>query len=98
MSYTLKLTVKARNSYAQNLDYLHKEWGSKVTLDFIDRVDTVLQTIIQNPYLYPTYLSSKSIHKCAVHNRIILYYRIKGNVIEILRFWNTYQDPKKLKF
>ena len=98
MSYTLKLTVKARNTYAQNLDYLHKEWGSKVTLDFIDRVDTVLQTIIQKPFLYPIYLPSKSIYKCVVLNRIILYHRVKGEVIEILRFWNTYQNPKKLKF
>jgi len=98
MSYALKFTIKAKNNYAQNLDYLKKEWGAKVAMGFIDRVDIVLETIRINPFLYPLYYPAKNIHKCVVHSRIILYYRIKGNAIEILRFWNTYQNPKKLKF
>ena len=53
MSYSIKFTIKARNTYAQNLDYLEKEWGAKVTMGFIDRVDTVLETISKNPLLYP---------------------------------------------
>jgi len=58
----------------------------------------VLEVIQENPYLYPLYNPSKKIRKCIIHGRIILYYRINGDIIEILRFWNTYQNPDKLKF
>ncbi len=98
MSFALKFTVRARNTYAQNLDYLQKEWGAAVAMQFIERVDTVLEAIRENPFLYSLYHPSKNIRKCVMHNRIILYYRIKGNTIQILRFWNTYQNPEQLKF
>ena len=80
------------------VDYLKKEWGTKVTIRFIERVDTTLEAIRKNPFLYSLHDPSKNIRKCVIHGRIILYYRINGNTVEILRFWNTYQNPEKLKF
>ena len=99
MSYALKITSRAEKSYAQNLEYLAKEWGAKVTLQFMDRVDSVLLAIADNPYLYPPFRSSKNNRRCVIHERIIMYYRISGkSKISILLFWNTYQNPDKLRF
>jgi plasmid stabilization system protein ParE len=99
MSYTLKITARAEKSYTQNLDYLEKEWGGKVTLQFMERVDSVLQAIRQNPYLYPIFSPSQKIRRCVIQGRIIMYYRISGKTrISILLFWNTYQNPDKLRF
>jgi len=53
MSYSLKFTVKAKNNYAQNLDYLKKDGVQKVAMGFIDMADVVLETIRENPFLYP---------------------------------------------
>jgi plasmid stabilization system protein ParE len=39
MTYTVKISTRAKKAYEQNLDYLHKEWGNKVTLQFIERVE-----------------------------------------------------------
>jgi hypothetical protein len=65
---------------------------------FIDRVEEVLEKIKANPKLYPLYRPSKSVYKCVVHHRIILYYKVVDEeIIDLLTFWNTYQDMDKLK-
>ena len=98
MSYALKITLKAKKSLDQNLDYLKKEWGLKVTNGFIDRVENVYDTIRENPYLFPLHLPAKKIRRCIVHRRIILFYRISSNTkVSIILFWNTSQNPDKLK-
>jgi len=98
MSYALKVTLNAKKSFDQNLDYLKKEWGAKVTKEFIDRVEVIFNTISENPYLYPFHSSSKQIRRCVIHKRIIMFYRISAkNKISILLFWNTYQNPDKLR-
>lgn len=98
MSYVLTMTKRAKDSFAQNLDYLEKEWGVGVTNDFIDTVEKVFETIKERPYLYPYYSSSQKIRRCIVHKRIIMFYRISGdNKVSILLFWNTWQDPDRMR-
>jgi plasmid stabilization system protein ParE len=82
--------------YHQNIDYLLKEWPERVTLEFIEDVEAVIGLINQHPELYPLteYLG---IRRALVRKQITLFYRIKGNEIQLIRFWNNYQDPKKLK-
>ncbi len=97
MRYKVKISARAKKAYEHNLDYLHKEWGNKVTLQFIERVDKMIGIIQENPFLFPVYNLHKGIRKCVIHERIILYYRINENTIELLLFWNTYRDTSKLK-
>jgi len=98
MSYALKITKGATDSLAQNLDYLEKEWGVKVTIDFIDAVQEAYNTIRERLYLYPRYSSSKKIRRCIVHKRIVMFYRISSRTkISIPLFWNTYQNPDRLR-
>ena len=97
MTYALKWMPRGEFTFNQNIEYLEKEWNEKVLRQFLGRVGTVLETIQQNPFLYPLHNPSKKIRKCVIHSRIILFYRINGKTVEILRFWNTYQHPDKLK-
>ena len=97
MSYSLKWMPRGEATFNQNIEYLEKEWNERVLRQFLNRVGTVLEIIRENPFLYPLHNPSKKIRKCVIHGRIILYYRTKGNTVEILRFWNTYQNPDKLK-
>lgn len=97
MTYTVKISKRAKKAYEQNLDYLHKEWGNKIVLQFIEHVDKIIGIIQENPFLFPVYNLHKDIRKCVIHERIILYYRINGNTIELILFWNTYRDISKLK-
>jgi len=98
MSYTLRWTSESAKSLNQNLDYLADEWDNQVINSFLDRIEEVLETIKSNPKLYPLHRAKDNVHKCVVNKRIILYYKIVNEQhIDLLTFWNTYQNPDKLK-
>ena len=82
--------------YHQNIDYLLKEWTEQVALEFIEEVEATIELINDFPELYPLteYLG---VRKALVRKQITLFFRIKDEKIHLIRFWNNYQDPKKLK-
>ena len=91
-------TSESEKTFNQNLEYLGKEWDAVVINRFLNRVEEVLEKLKSNPRLYPLHGSSANIHKCIIHERIILYYKVVSEeTIDLLTFWNTYQDPDKLK-
>ncbi len=99
MSYKIIVTSESEKTFNQNLEYLSKEWNDNVTIQFIDRVDEVIQTIRENPLLFSLHNYETNVRKAIINKRIILYYRIIDDlVIELLSFWNTSRDPKDLKF
>ncbi|MBS1521584.1 MAG: hypothetical protein JST50_11340 [Bacteroidetes bacterium] len=87
-------TPEAEKTFLQNLEYLAYQWNNKVITDFINKVDDALQVIAQNPNAFPLHKSTLDIHKCVT----IPFYRIvNNNSIDLITFWNNYQDPNKLK-
>ena len=79
-----------------NLDYLEAEWTSADVIRFIEKVDHVLDLLSQNniEFISTNYLE---VHKVVVTKQITLYYKIKSEKLELLRFWNTYQDFNNFK-
>lgn len=98
MSARINWTSESEETFNQNLEYLLTEWDAVVVNGFLDRIEEVLNSIKSNPRLYPLHRSKENVHKCVVHERIVLYYRIVDeDTIDLLTFWNTSQDPGKLK-
>lgn len=98
MSFIIKWSDKAKTSFNENIDYLREDWNEQVLIDFLDRVDEVLNKIEYDPLLYPLYKHIQNIHKCVVSGQITLYYQISDEKnIDLIVFWNVYQNPKKLK-
>jgi plasmid stabilization system protein ParE len=98
MSLRINWTLESEKTFIQNLEYLSEEWNTVVINDFIDRVEEVLANIKSNPKLYPSHRPEENVHKCVIHERITLYYRIVDDeCIDLLTFWNTSQDPSQLK-
>lgn len=98
MSYSIRWTTEAAKTLNQNLDYLSKEWDEKVINSFLDQIEEVLENIQVNPYLYSIHSSTDKVYKCVIHKRMILYYRIVDeHHIDLLTFWNTYQNLSNLR-
>lgn len=98
MSYVLRWTPESKRTFNQNLEYLAKEWDNQIVNKFLDRAEEVLEQIKSNPKLYPVYRPEDMVYKCVVHKRIVLYFRIVDEeTIDLLTFWNTYQNPDKLE-
>jgi len=87
---------QAKVDYWKNIEYLESEWSEKEVFSFIDNVDYHLNLLqAGNVYFLSTYY--KDVYKVVVVKQISLFYRIQNNKIELLRFWNNYQDLDSFK-
>lgn len=81
----------AKIDYWNNIEYLEKEWTLVEVYNFIDKTEALIELLKKgNVNFKPTaYLNTFQV---PVVSQITLYYRINTNAIELLRFWNNYQD------
>lgn len=78
-------------------DYLMSEWGSRVVSIFLHKVDSLIVQITINPKQYPLIHFQHKIRRCVISKQNTLFYRAQKNEIEIVRIFDTRQDPEKLK-
>jgi hypothetical protein len=84
----------AKIDYWNNIEYLEREWTLTEVYNFMDKVDELLDLLTkENLTFKPT--DYKNTFQVPVVKQINLYYRIENNTIELLRFWNNYQDLGK---
>ena len=84
----------AKADYWNNIKYLESDWTSKEVSNFLNKVDEVIELLRKGNVVFkPTIY--KSTYQVVIYKQITLYYRISDNCIELLRFWNNYQDNKK---
>jgi hypothetical protein len=62
MIYDIVWSNQAEITFYNNLEYLEEEWSRKTILDFINRVEDILQKISLNPKLFPAY-REKRVHR-----------------------------------
>jgi len=99
MAYEIKWTLLASESHGNLVAYLEKEWSIKEVINFVNIVEEKLQLIAIYPELFITTNRRKHIHKVVISKQVILFYRHykTKNQIELLIFWDTRQNPSKLK-
>lgn len=88
----------AENDFEGILSYLAVNWNNEVANKFIDLTEKHLNKVSINPKQYPIVYSPKKIRKCVLTKHNSLYYREYKKRIELLRIFDTRQDPKKLTF
>lgn len=88
----------SENDFISILDYLQINWNEKVVSDFIDINEDVIGQITTNPTQFPIINKKKQIRKCVITKHNTLFYRDRKESIDILRIFDTRQDPHKLKF
>ena len=88
----------SENDFIYILDYLQINWNEKVVSDFIDITEDVIGQITTNPTQFPIINKKKQIRKCVITKHNTLFYRDRKESIDILRIFDTRQDPHMLKF
>ena len=88
----------ALNDISSILQYLQDNWDSPVVVKFIDITNDLIEQIAINPRQFPVIHKSKRIRKCVITKHNTIFYRERKDQIDILRIYDTRQDPKKLKF
>ena len=87
----------ARKDIENITDYLMDEWGSKIVSKFLVKLDWIISQISINPKQYPLFNSKLNIRRCVITKQNTLFYRINDRYLEIVRIYDTRQDPKSLE-
>jgi plasmid stabilization system protein ParE len=88
----------AERDIANILEYLNKNWDEKVTNDFIDLTEELIGQISNNPRQFPVVYKKEKIRKCVLTKHNTLFYRGSKSRVDILRIYDTRQDPETLTF
>ena len=88
----------SENDFVSILEYLQKNWDSKVVEGFIEITFSSVSQISINPKQFPMIYKNKKIRKCVLTKHNTLFYRDRKDCVNILRIYDNRQDPKKLLF
>lgn len=95
MVYKIKYSNLAIMTLNQNALFLNSNWSERSVIKFIKKVDKIVLLIVNNPEIFPKWRGS-SIRKVVIVKQITMFYEIKEDTINILLFWNNYQNPNNL--
>ncbi len=98
MAYEIIWLPKAQERFDEIIEYLQIHWDDKVISSFIKKTAEKLLQISERPKMFRR-SKKMAIHEVAITKHNLLIYRIKGNKVELLTFFDTRQSPsKKYKF
>lgn len=87
----------ACSDYYQNIEYLQLEWSEKDAQEFIDEVDDI-EFILKQGKVEFQGTNVKEVKRCVICKQISLFYKVVDeHNIELLRFWNNYQNTERIK-
>jgi len=87
---------QAKKDYWQNIDYLEAEWTFNDVVRFIEKVAKTITLLSQKNVVFIS-TNYRNLNKVVITTQLTLYHKINAETLELLRFWNTYQDLKNFK-
>ena len=88
----------AEKDFESILDYLQLKWNDRIINKFINKVDDNISLILEDYKIFPIINEELQIRKSVISKQNTLYYREKGGKLEIVRLFDSRQNPNKLKF
>lgn len=77
------------------LAYLEHEFGKTVANEFLRKVDKRINTLSDYPFIGKSVNQPETLRSILITKYNRMYYRITGNVIEIINLYDTRINPKK---
>ena len=89
----------ALRTFDNALQYLERDFSKAEIEKFTDKISQKLLLVQLNPRLGRKVDNRSNTYKTVINKRIVPYYKYKPLKKEIflLSFWNTLQNPEKLK-
>ena len=97
MALKILWTKRATLKFNKILLYLENEWSEKVKIEFIRRTFHILDLLSSFPKLGSIAFPVKKIRCILITKQVKLFYRIKKDRIILLTFFDTRQEPQKVK-
>lgn len=97
MALKIVWSKRANNKFDQIISYLTEDLGEKAAQEFIRKVFDFLETLAEFPEIGSLENKDKNIRGFTIVEQVNLYYRIKGDTIILVLFFDNRQSPGKKK-
>ena len=77
------------------LEYLQNKWNKRVISKFINKLDDNIRLIAEDPKIFPVINKELQIRKLVITKHNTIYYREIEDNIEIVRLFDSRQQPHK---
>jgi len=94
MEVEIVWTKQAKLSYDKIIDYLLENWNYNITDDFSSRVYEILSLLETQPFMGHKTSDDDYLRKVLITDKNYLYYEIQNDIIFLLNFQDTRQEPK----
>ena len=98
MALEVYWSKRADKKFYQIHEFLLNEWGENVARAFTRKVYDFLDILSEFPEIGTIENKEKGIRGFTIVKQVNLFYRIKGNKIILLTFFDNRQNPKKKRF
>ncbi len=87
-------TPLAEKTHDAVIDYLEQEWSEKEVTNFIVKVNNIVLHISRHPLAYRS-AGKEDVREAIITKHNLLLYRISGQIIYLLYFWDTRKNPAR---
>ena len=98
MARVIKWSKQADKNYDKIIGYLLEEWGENVTKAFVKRTFEFLDLLVDFPEIGSVENTDKQIRGFVLIKQLTIFYKIKGNTVVILNFYDNRQQPKRRRY
>ena len=98
MALRIFWSKRADKKFDNILDYLTTEWGEKVTSAFVKKVYDFLDILIEFPEIGSVENVERGIRGFVIVKQITIFYKVSGNKIILLNFFDNRKGSKKKKY
>ena len=98
MAKKIVWTKRASRKFDAVIDYLETDWNENVVRAFVQKTETILELLSQNPELGTVENSDKGVYgfRLTKHNRI--FYRIEKNRLIVLNMFDNRKHSEKKRY
>jgi plasmid stabilization system protein ParE len=93
--HNIAWSPEALEDYFENIAFLERRWTEREARRFIEATKQVLDIVKRSPTTFRK--TSGDVRQVPIVPQITMYYRISGQSVQVLRFWNNYQNPERLR-
>ena len=98
MALEIEWTKRADKKFDIILIYLNREWGERVTGNFVKKVYEFQDILVEYPEIGTLEHKQKGVRGFTIVKQMSIFYKVSGNKIILLDFFDTRQNPKKKRF
>jgi plasmid stabilization system protein ParE len=98
MALEICWSKRASNKFDKILEYLLEKWGERITGNFIKKVYGFLEILADYPKIGAVENKEKGIRGFTVIKDINIFYKVTGETIVLLDFFDNRQNPEKKRF